>query len=151
MRPEAADIARLVAAVFETAGALRRLGDREAATAGQTQARWQVMSVVSDGDRWTVPSAARRLGITRQSAQRTVDLLARDGLVELRHNPAHARSPIVTLTDEGRDVLAAIAAVADRWHATVAAQVDVDAVRATEATLAELLRAARDPFSEVRP
>lgn len=136
------DVARLVASVFETAGALRRLGDVEAATAGQSQARFAVLSVLSDGT-WTVPRAARRLGIRRQSAQRTVDALVADGLVELRANPDHARSPLMTLTPEGRRVLARIQRVADRWHATVARSLDRRAVEVTRATLDALLAAAR--------
>ena len=50
--------ALLVADVYDAAGVLRRLGEQTAATEGQTQARWQVLSVISDGD-WTVPMARR--------------------------------------------------------------------------------------------
>ena len=57
--------ASLVAEVYETAGVLRRQGERTAATEGQTQARWQILSVISDGD-WTVPMAADRLGTSRR-------------------------------------------------------------------------------------
>ena len=42
------ELALLVADVFEAAGVLRRYGERTAATAGQTQARWQLLSVVSE-------------------------------------------------------------------------------------------------------
>lgn len=42
------EIARLVADVFELAGLLRRSGEVVAAREGHTQARWQLLSVVSD-------------------------------------------------------------------------------------------------------
>ena len=48
----------LVADVYELAGALRSAGERIAATQGQTQARWQVMSVITD-DELPVPRIAR--------------------------------------------------------------------------------------------
>jgi DNA-binding MarR family transcriptional regulator len=139
-RPE--EVAALVATVFEVAGELRRVGETEAATAGQTQARWQVLSVVSDGE-WTVPRAARRLGIKRQSVQRTVDLLVDDGLVTLHENPHHARSPLVRLTPAGRRVLDRINRVADEWHRDVARRLDRHALETTQTTLGQLLAAAR--------
>ena len=81
----------LIADLFEAAGAMRRRGDQIAAVAGQTQARWQVLSVLSDGH-WTVPQVARRLGVSRQAVQRIVDELRNDGLVGLKPNPDHERS-----------------------------------------------------------
>lgn len=142
MNADPSDVARLVAAVFETAGALRQLGEQEAATAGQTQARWQVLSVVSDGE-WTVPRTARRLGITRQSAQRTVEVLAADDLIRLAPNPDHARSPLLRLTRSGHEALSRIDEVADSWHRRVAPQLSAADLRATQATLDLLLDEAR--------
>lgn len=105
----------LIADIYETAGALRQRGDRIAAIAGQTQARWQVLSVVSEGE-WTVPRIARRLGVTRQAVQRTADQLGDDGLVEFEANPNHQRSPLVRPTVAGREALAAITASASGWN-----------------------------------
>lgn len=67
------EIARLVADVFELAGLLRRSGEVVAAREGHTQARWQLLSVVSDRA-LTVPQAARRLGVTRQGVQRVATI-----------------------------------------------------------------------------
>lgn len=115
----------LVADVYELAGALRRRGDELAGHAGQSQARWQVLSVVSEGD-WTVPGAARRLGVTRQAVQRIVDALAVEGLISYEPNPGHQRSPHVRLTGDGRAALAAITDAATDWHATVTADLSAD-------------------------
>lgn len=101
------ELALLAADVFEAAGVLRRHGERTAATAGQTQARWQLLSVVSDGD-WTVPAAADRLGTSRQAVQRIANELVEDGLAAFEGNPRHRRSPFLRLTDDGRRALAAI-------------------------------------------
>jgi DNA-binding MarR family transcriptional regulator len=109
----------LIADVFEAAGQMRRNGDRLAALAGQTQARWQLLSVVSEGE-WTVPRAARRLGITRQGVQRVADALAADGLITLDHNPDHQRSALMHLTTQGQDALDTITEHARGWHEHIA-------------------------------
>lgn len=94
----------LIADVFELAGRSRGTSEEIARSFGQSAARWHVMSVVSDEVR-NVPSIARRLGLTRQSVQRVVNELANDGLVVLESNPEHARSSLVTLTQQGRHVM----------------------------------------------
>lgn len=117
------ELALLVADVFECAGALRRHGDRIAAVAGQTQARWQVLSVVSEGD-WTASSAARRLGVTRQAVQRVADALVADGLVTAAPNPRHQRAPLLRPTAAGRQALAAITAASQPWQRAAGAGID---------------------------
>jgi DNA-binding MarR family transcriptional regulator len=112
-------LALLVADVYELAGALRRHGDALAGRVGQTQARWQVLSVVSVGD-WTVPAVARRLGVTRQAVQRITDELEAEGLIAYVANPAHRRSPRVQLTAPGRTVLSQITRTTRSWRAAVA-------------------------------
>ena len=134
----------LVADVFECAGALRRQGDRIAGEAGQTQARWQVLSVLSDGD-WTASDAARRLGVTRQAVQRIADALAADGLVRPEPNPRHQRAPLLRLTSRGRRTLGAIGAAAEPWHDTAAAGIPARDL-ATARRVLQTLTAAAVPF-----
>lgn len=124
----------LIADVFEAAGALRRQGDRLAAVAGQTQARWQLLSVLSDGE-WTVPRAARRLGVTRQAVQRVADVLATDGLLTADPNPDHERSPLLHLTDHGRRTLAAITTEASQWHQQLAPSLRAEDLASTRHVL----------------
>jgi DNA-binding MarR family transcriptional regulator len=50
----------------------------------------------------SVPSLARAQNVTRQSIQARVNMLAKDGFVTLVPNPAHKRSPLVTLTAQGK-------------------------------------------------
>ncbi|SHJ95405.1 DNA-binding transcriptional regulator, MarR family [Pseudonocardia thermophila] len=49
-----------------------------------------------------VPAIARTLSLPRQVIQRLVDQARGLGLVTTAPNPAHRRSPLVVLTDEGR-------------------------------------------------
>jgi DNA-binding MarR family transcriptional regulator len=109
----------LVADVYELSGALRRHGEELAARVGQTQARWQLLSVVSAG-RWTAATAARRLGISRQAVQRVADDLAAEGHVRYVENPEHKRSPIIEITPSGRADLKAITAASRKWRAGAA-------------------------------
>lgn len=99
------DYRLLVADVYELAGHSLRTSEALARACRQTTARWHVLSVVSDGPR-TVASAARRLGLARQSVQRVVDGLVADGDLELRANPDHVRAPLVAITPAGAAVLA---------------------------------------------
>lgn len=132
----------LIADIYETAGALRQRGDRIADIAGQTQARWQVLSVVSEGE-WTVPRIARRLGVTRQAVQRTADQLSDDGLVEFQANPNHQRSPLVRPTAAGRETLAAITASASGWNELASKGLKTSDLNITRSTLQALSNAAQ--------
>ncbi|MFJ3876553.1 MarR family winged helix-turn-helix transcriptional regulator [Streptomyces sp. NPDC090077] len=125
------ELALLVADVFEAAGALRRAGEALAAAEGQTQARWQLMSVVSE-EPLPVARAARRLGVTRQGVQRIANELVRDGLGEFRDNPDHRTSPLLALTPDGRRALAAITLRAGAAHGVMGeglSRADLEAAR----------------------
>lgn len=134
--------ALVVADIFDAAGVLRRDGERSASSAGQTQARWQLMSVVSAGE-WTVPMAADRLGTSRQAVQRIANELVDDGLAAFVDNPRHRRSPFLCLTDDGRRVLAAITGQAERRHQALLAKLDTVDLVEIRAGLRRLTAAVR--------
>jgi DNA-binding MarR family transcriptional regulator len=121
----------IVADIFELAGRFRADGEAIAATVGQTQARWQVMSAAS-GAPLTVPQIARRLGVTRQNVQRIADLLVRDDWATFEPNRDHRGSPHLVLNARGRAALARLTQAAGHAHAELArrlAGVDVGAIR----------------------
>jgi DNA-binding MarR family transcriptional regulator len=126
------DYRLLMADVYELAGLSRRTSEAIARTAGQTAARWHVLSVLSDGPR-TVPSVARRLGLAPQSVQRVVADLLADGQVETRPNPDHARSVLITLTARGRAVATDLFARSEENRAAVLARAGVSPERLREA------------------
>ncbi|MGF0177106.1 MarR family winged helix-turn-helix transcriptional regulator [Streptomyces sp. Marseille-Q5077] len=129
------EVALLVADVFEAAGALRKSGEVIAASQGQTQARWQLLSVAS-GTPLTVAQAARRLGVARQGVQRLANDLASESLVDFRPNPDHRSSPLLELTPTGRRVLDEITVRAAEVHRRLAADIPADEITAAR----ELLR-----------
>jgi DNA-binding MarR family transcriptional regulator len=109
----------IVADIFELAGRFRASGEAIAATVGQTQARWQVMSVASDA-RLTVPQIARRLGVSRQNVQRIADLLVRENWADFAINPDHRGSPCLLLNRRGQTALAQLSKSASSRHAKLA-------------------------------
>jgi DNA-binding MarR family transcriptional regulator len=124
------EVALLVADVFELAGILRRSGEAMAAREGQTQARWQLLSVISN-EALTVPHAARRLGVTRQAVQRVANELVGDGLVERDTNPDHRGSPLLSLTGHGHRVLSRISKLAAVENLRLVQAVGANTVRST--------------------
>lgn len=97
----------LVSEVFRLNGQLLASADRLATDLGVSPARWQVIATLRKRP-LTVPEIAGRLGLTRQSVQRTVNLLVSDGLAEFRDNPRHRRSRLVALTPAGQRTMAAL-------------------------------------------
>ena len=109
----------MVADIYELAGRLREHGEAIAATVGQSQARWQVLSAAS-GAPQTVPQIARVLGVTRQNVQRIADLLVAEGAAEYRANPDHKASPHLILTRRGRATFEQLMRAAAGYHARLA-------------------------------
>lgn len=137
------EFALLIADVYELAGALRQAGETLAAAEGQTQARWQLLSAVSERG-LTVPQAGRRLGITRQAVQRVANDLVHDGLATFADNPDHRASPLLVLTDDGSDTVAALNRRARVANRRVAQRAGDDVVAAARAGIRQILDAVRE-------
>lgn len=127
----------IVADIYELAGLLREHGKAIAATVGQTQARWQVLSAAS-GRPQTVPQIARVLGVTRQNVQRIADLLVKEGAAEYRDNPDHRGSPHLVLTKRGRVTFETLMKAAAGYHARLARRLSPAGVAALQRTLRRL-------------
>jgi DNA-binding MarR family transcriptional regulator len=133
----------VVADIYELAGRLREHGEAIAATVGQTQARWQVLSAAS-GRPQTVPQIARVLGVTRQNVQRIADLLVAEGAAEYHGNPDHRASPHLILTKSGRTALERITQAAAGYHAALTQKLSASEVASLQRGLRRLLDAVAD-------
>ena len=89
---------------YALGAAFRRHGDALAIPTGQSQARWQVLRLASEGT-LTVPQIARRLGVSRQNVQRIANALIAEDLAHCSDNPDHKSSPHLVLTGAGRTIL----------------------------------------------
>lgn len=90
----------------------------------------------------TVPALARARSVTRQNVQPVVDALVREGLVALVANPEHARSPLVTVTAHGSELVHAW----DLADARVLSAVGRGLSRSDLEITARTLRAVRERF-----
>lgn len=109
-------VTRLVLAVFRAHQALVGEGDRRVARIGLNSARWKVLGAIElAGEPLTAPEIGRRMGLTRQGAQKQLDTLTVEGLVQRRDNPAHLRASLYALTAAGRRGYARAAAIWSEW------------------------------------
>jgi DNA-binding MarR family transcriptional regulator len=93
---------QVVLEIFRVNGLLLAAGSRLAAVERLTPARWQVLGALALASRpLTVPQIARRMGLTRQAVQSSVNRLLGEALVEARDNLDHRRSPLIALTERG--------------------------------------------------
>jgi DNA-binding MarR family transcriptional regulator len=114
--PEGDAATDVVLETFRANGLLLAAGNRLAAKEGLTAARWQVLGAVGLAGRpLTVPQIARRMGLTRQAVQASVNRLLGEALAETGENLDHRRSPLIRLTTLGHQRYAALDRRQIRW------------------------------------
>jgi DNA-binding MarR family transcriptional regulator len=125
------------------AGAFRGLVDRlheELARQGHPGVRpvhgFALQALGAEGA--TTTQLARRLGVSKQAATKTVASLEALGYAEQRRDPSDARSRPVAMTDRGRDCLARSAAIFSSLRAELAEEIGEDAAVALEDALEAL-------------
>lgn len=94
---------------------------------------------------------ARHMGLTRQSVQRSVNVMAAEGLLTLEANPDHKRAPLVRMTDAGDVKARSVRGRHQAWADEVGSRINLQRlVTATELLneLADLLGADPNPTSE---
>lgn len=138
--PKVAAYRLLIADVTELVGRSRATSEVMARAVGHTVARWHLMSVLSDGPR-SVASAARRLGLARQSVQRVANELLAERLVVARPDPADGRAPRFELTARGRHAVDELyrRSELDRADLVEAAGIGADELLAARRTVQALL------------
>ena len=129
----------VVLETFRANGLLLAAGDLIAGEEGLTSARWQVLGAVAMAERpLTVPQIARRMGLTRQSVQASVNRLVGDGLIEATGNPDHRRSPLHRPTAVGMTRFRALQRRQARWIDGLAGGIPVGELETAARVLGEL-------------
>ncbi len=95
---------RLVGEVFRLNGQLLATAELLSKDLEISTARWQTIAVIRY-EPITVAALSRRLGLSRQSVQQTVNRLVKQGLVEFIDNPDHRTSPLARLTERGKEIM----------------------------------------------
>jgi DNA-binding MarR family transcriptional regulator len=85
-----------------------------------------------------VPQIARRMGLTRQTVQESVNRLLAEALVEARDNLDHRRSPLIGLTELGIQKYTAIDQRQAHWINQLAAGLKITDLAVAARTLREL-------------
>lgn len=104
-----------------------------------------VLDLLREQGPMTVPQMGRAQSLSRQFVQRMVNDATARGFVETIPNPAHQRSSLIRLTDDG---LAAITAVTAREHALLR-QVGDDLTDADVAACTRVLSRMLELFDDV--
>jgi DNA-binding MarR family transcriptional regulator len=129
----------VVLEIFRVNGLLLADGNRLAVAEGLTAARWQVLGAVALAGRpLTVPQIARRMGLTRQAVQESVNRLLAEALVEARDNLDHRRSPLIGLTELGGQKYTAVDQRQARWINELATGLKITDLAAAARMLREL-------------
>jgi DNA-binding MarR family transcriptional regulator len=141
-----------VLAVFRANGRLIAWGDKFVAPFGLTSARWQMLGALALSKQpLTAPQLADNMGVSRQGAQKQLNLLVAENFVSQLPNPYHKRSPYYELTKSGSEVYTAIE---QKWIAHIkklCARIEMDDILTANRILALLIdKHATEPNGDVQ-
>lgn len=138
------DLGHRISEVFDLIGALYRRGLRKLEQGEEVEGvSVGVRSVLVLLHRYgpmTVPQMARVMALTRQFVQRMVNDAAARGWAEVTANPAHQRSSLIRITDEGEAVITAILAREHALNRQVGGDLTEAELRACARVLKEMLK-----------
>jgi DNA-binding MarR family transcriptional regulator len=120
------------------AGELHGLGQSSAGLRG-------VLESLGNHGPQTVPQLARSRPVSRQHIQMLVNELTRRGLVHLTENPAHKRSRLIALTEEGSVTRRRMRRREERLLARLPVSRSGKEMQTALAVLQEIRRALEDP------
>lgn len=130
----------LILAIFRANGLLLNAGDALVAPLALTSARWQILGAIAlAASPQSAPRIAATMGVTRQGAQRQINLLVDDGLIEALANPANRRSPLFRLTKKGEAAYADIDAIQAEWVNGMATDIPAGDLETASRVLQRLL------------
>lgn len=132
-------LTEIMLSVFRLNAMLLQQGDRLVAPLGLTSARWQILGAIAiAGEPQTAPQIAAAMGVTRQGAQKQLDLAVAEGLVEPMANPRHERSLRYSLTAAGARAYDAAMGLQRCWVQALAKGLGGSEVRTAREALAAL-------------
>jgi len=139
------DLGHRVSEVFDLVGALYRRGlrklEQDEAVDGVSVGVRSVLVLLHRYGPMTVPQMGRLMALTRQFVQRMANDAMDRGWAEATPNPAHQRSYLIRITDEGVAVITAILAREHALNRQVGGGELTDAeLRACVRVLKEMLR-----------
>ena len=138
------DLGDRISEVFDLIGALYRRGLRKLEQSEEVEGvSVGVRSVLVLLHRYgpmTVPQMGRVMTLTRQFVQRMVNDAATRGWVEATPNPAHQRSSLIRVTQEGEAVITAVLAREHALNRQVGGDLTEGELRACVRVLKQMLK-----------
>ncbi|MGX1240256.1 DNA-binding MarR family transcriptional regulator [Streptomyces pseudovenezuelae] len=139
------DLGHRVSEVFDLVGALYRRGlrtlEQDEADRGMSVGVRSVLVLLHRYGPMTVPQMARIMALTRQFVQRMTNEAIDRGWTRAVPNPAHQRSSLIRITDEGTAIITAVLAREHALNRQVGGGELTDAeLRACVRVLKEMLR-----------
>ena len=131
-------VTELILTLFPLNGSLLSAGDRLSSGEGLSSSLWQVLGALQKTPR-TVSQISRVMGLTRQSVQRSVNIMKDDGLVELVKNPDHQTSPLVRMTSKGESAFRNVMGLQTEWSNALGQRLKVDELKVAVRVLKSLL------------
>lgn len=127
--------------VFKLNGQLAKSGDQKVAHLGLTSARWQTLGAIAlSPNPKTAPQLARKMAVSRQGAQKQLNLLTQDELIKQQSNPRNLRSPFYQLTEKGAGTFAQIGDIQADWAQGLTENLDPQQLDAARRLLKKLSR-----------
>jgi len=97
-------LTEIIVEIFRLNARLLEKGNQMVAPLGMTSARWQVLGALAlSGKAMSCPQIAAAMGISRQGAQKQLNLALEDKLLAVLENPRKLRSPLYELTTAGQE------------------------------------------------
>lgn len=121
-----------------------RIVERSEPIMGMSLGVRAVLDQLRREDGRTVPQLARGQDLSRQFVQRMVNDAREAGFVVLQENPAHRRSHLACLTDQGRAAIDAVAARERELLGRVGGDLTAAELDATQRVLEHMLAALED-------
>ena len=126
--------------IAETAHAMRRAFDRQAATLGVTRAQWKVLFRLSRSPGLRQVELADLLDVEPITLSRIVDRLGEAGLVDRLADPRDRRAWLLHLTPKAEPLIAKLKTLADGLFAEAIDGIDMEGLEAMRANLAAIRR-----------
>ncbi len=137
--PQSEALTEIMLEIFRLNARLLEKGNQMVAPLGMTSARWQVIGAIAlSGKAMSCPQIAEAMGITRQGAQKQLNLACEDQLVIAHENPRNFRSPLYELTTAGSKAYGGAMAFQAVWSKALARGISLSELQTTLTVLREL-------------
>lgn len=128
--PSADAFTQLILETFRFNGLLISVGDQLVKGFGLSSSLWQVLGAIRENP-LPVAQIARNMGLTRQSVQRSANVLKNKKLVRYEENPDHKRAKLVIPTKKGQKVLKQVEKIQVDWSNRIAQKLSSKELKTT--------------------